>query len=91
MASTAENSHRVNEYYRRAMEGHVYIRDTVDTLLATVGRRIEQLEPLGRRPRVLEVGAGDRIPSFTSNLNTRALPTTLRGGSTAFEAATPPM
>ncbi len=45
---------RTSEYYRRAVEGHVYIRETLDALFEAVRRRVERLGP---RPWILELGA----------------------------------
>jgi len=42
------------EYYARAVEGHVYIRETLDAFLAILARRIGQL---ARPPRILELGS----------------------------------
>jgi hypothetical protein len=42
------------QYYRRAMEGHVYIRETVDAMLATVARHVARS---GRALRLLELGS----------------------------------
>ncbi|APR87934.1 hypothetical protein A7982_13283 [Minicystis rosea] len=43
----------MNEYYRQVMDGHAYIRETIDALLETLGARIRRLE---RPPRILELG-----------------------------------
>ena len=45
---------RVSEQYRRAIEGHVYIRDTLDALFETVGSRMHALP---ERLRILELGS----------------------------------
>jgi SAM-dependent methyltransferase len=53
MESTSESRHQVNEYYRQVMEGHAYIRETIDTLLDALGTCVRRL---GRPPRILELG-----------------------------------
>lgn len=53
MESVIENQRRVNDYYARVMDGHAYIRDTIDALLAAMDRRIRAL---GRPARILELG-----------------------------------
>lgn len=45
---------RVTDYYRRAVEGHVYLRDTLAAFFEEVGHQIERLGP---RVRVLELGS----------------------------------
>jgi hypothetical protein len=42
------------EYYARALEGHVYIRDTLDTFMAVLAGRVGRL---ARPPRILELGS----------------------------------
>jgi SAM-dependent methyltransferase len=54
MESVDENLRRVHEYYRRAVDGHVYIREALEALLETVGQRISRLAP---QPRLLELGS----------------------------------
>src|SRR5258708_6534974 len=54
MAPTTEEYRRVTDYYRRAMDGHVYIRETIEALLEEVDNRIRLL---GRTPRILELGS----------------------------------
>lgn len=44
----------VLDYYRRAVAGHVYIREAIEALLEAVTARIGQLD---RPPRVLELGS----------------------------------
>ena len=46
-------SHQVNEYYRQVMDGHAYIRETIDALLRTLGARMRRFQ---RTPRILELG-----------------------------------
>ncbi len=53
MESTSESRHQVNEYYRQVMEGHAYIRETIDALLDALGTCVRRL---GRPPRILELG-----------------------------------
>jgi methyltransferase family protein len=47
-------SNPVDEYYRRVMDGHVYIRETVEAWLSAIGERVRSLGP---RPRILELGS----------------------------------
>ena len=54
MAPTTEEYRRVTDYYRRAMDGHVYIRETIEALLEEVDNRMRLL---GRTPRILELGS----------------------------------
>ncbi len=54
MELTDENFRRLNEYYRRAVEGHVYIRETLEAIFEAVGARIARLPP---QPRILELGS----------------------------------
>jgi SAM-dependent methyltransferase len=54
MESVDEASRRLHEYYRRAVDGHVYIRETLELLFETVGNRVSRLGP---RPRLLELGS----------------------------------
>ena len=49
-----EHSRRVHEYYRRAVDGHVYIRETLELLFATVAERFAHLGP---KPQLLELGS----------------------------------
>jgi len=49
-----EKFRRLDEYYRRAVEGHVYIRETLEAFYETVGARIARLPS---RPRILELGS----------------------------------
>jgi hypothetical protein len=44
----------ITEYYARAMEGHVYIRDTLDAFMAVLAGRVAQLT---HPPRILELGS----------------------------------
>ncbi len=53
MESTNESRHQVYEYYRQVMDGHAYIRETIDALLITLGARIRSFD---RPPRILELG-----------------------------------
>jgi hypothetical protein len=53
MEATNESRQQVDEYYRRVMDGHVYIRESIDTLLDMLGARIRRIQ---RRPRILELG-----------------------------------
>jgi SAM-dependent methyltransferase len=43
MESTNESHREVSEYYRRVMDGHVYMRDTIGALLEVLGARIRRL------------------------------------------------
>lgn len=63
MDGTQENDARVIEYYSRTMEGHVYVRETMDALLDVTGDR---MRCLGHGPRVLHLGshAGIVIETF---------------------------
>jgi SAM-dependent methyltransferase len=45
---------RASEYYRRAVEGHVYIDATFAALFETIGRHVTRL---GERPSLLELGS----------------------------------
>ncbi len=45
---------QVSNYYQRAVEGHVYIRETIDAALERVGALVGRL---GRNPRILELGS----------------------------------
>jgi SAM-dependent methyltransferase len=51
---SAASLERVNEYYQRAMDGHVFIRSTFEAFLAAVGRRVKAHGP---KSRVLELGS----------------------------------
>jgi SAM-dependent methyltransferase len=53
MESTNDRSREVNEYYGRVMDGHVYMRETIDAFLDVLGARIRRL---GHAPRILELG-----------------------------------
>ncbi len=53
METTGEHRDQVNEYYRQVMDGHAYIRETIDALLETLDKRIRRLQ---RPPRILELG-----------------------------------
>lgn len=53
MSSTNDSYAQMMEYYRGVMEGHVHIRETIDTLLVAVERRAREL---GRPPSILELG-----------------------------------
>jgi len=54
MQSVDEHLRRMHEYYRRAVDGHVYIREALEALLETVGQRIARIAP---QPRLLELGS----------------------------------
>jgi SAM-dependent methyltransferase len=54
MESDAATFQNVTEYYRRAVEGHVYIQSTFDVLFEVVAERVRLFGP---RPRVLELGS----------------------------------
>lgn len=54
MTSAAASDEQVNEYYRRSVEGHIYIRETLEAVFERVAERVRQL---GRAPRVLELGS----------------------------------
>lgn len=54
MAPLADRYPEVREYYHRAIEGHVFIRDTMDAVFDRVGQR---LQCLGEDARVLELGS----------------------------------
>jgi SAM-dependent methyltransferase len=47
-------SNPVDEYYRRVLDGHVFIRETVEAWLSAIGERVRSLGP---RPRILELGS----------------------------------
>lgn len=53
METVSESRQQVNEYYRQVMDGHAYIRETIDALLETLGERIRTFD---RPPRILELG-----------------------------------
>jgi methyltransferase family protein len=59
-------SNPVDEYYSRVMDGHVYIRETVEAWLSAIGERVRSLGP---RPRILELGSHAGI--LTQTLLTR--------------------
>lgn len=44
----------LNEYYRHALEGHVYVRETIDAVLEAVANRVRAL---AHPPRFLELGS----------------------------------
>lgn len=52
--STTPSPEAILAYYKRAMEGHVYIQETVDALVDTVCARLSRMSG---RPRVLEIGS----------------------------------
>lgn len=54
MEPTDAHDLATSEYYARAMDGHVYIRETLDTFMAVLARRIEGL---AHAPRILELGS----------------------------------
>lgn len=54
MESNSGSDERVAADYQRAIDGHVYIRDTLDALFETLGIRIEKLD---RVPTILELGS----------------------------------
>lgn len=54
MQPTDAEYRSTTEYYARAMEGHVYIRDTLDTFMAVLAGRVGEL---ARPPRILELGS----------------------------------
>jgi hypothetical protein len=54
MDCRAERYVQVSEYYRRATEGHVHIRETLDALFDRLGERMQHLRP---DARVLELGS----------------------------------
>jgi SAM-dependent methyltransferase len=60
MVTTSEYQHQISEYYRQVMDGHVYIRDTIDALLDMLGERIRHL---GRPPSILELGCHAGVPT----------------------------
>lgn len=45
---------RLHEYYRQAVDGHIYIRETLDSLFDTLGNQIARRGP---KLRVLELGS----------------------------------
>jgi len=53
MEAVSESRRQVNEYYRQVIDGHVYMRDTIDALLEMLGDRIRKID---RPPRILELG-----------------------------------
>lgn len=53
MEATSETRQQVNDYYRRVMDGHAYIRETIDALLDVLGARVRRLP---HPPRILELG-----------------------------------
>src|SRR5262245_60029507 len=67
MSLDDKKRHEINEYYRRVLDGHVYIRDTLETLLDTTAARIRAD---GRKPRVLELGSHAGV--FTERLLARS-------------------
>jgi hypothetical protein len=54
MEPTEAQYRATTEYYARALEGHVYIGETLDAFMATLGARIQRL---GRPPHILELGS----------------------------------
>jgi SAM-dependent methyltransferase len=54
MDNTDDSYDRLTEYYSRALEGHVFVRETVATLFDVLGRRMQRLGP---SPRILELGS----------------------------------
>jgi hypothetical protein len=54
MEPTEEQYKTVSDYYQRAVDGHVYIRETLDTFLEVLSKRVERL---GSAPRILELGS----------------------------------
>ncbi|HWA78519.1 MAG TPA: class I SAM-dependent methyltransferase [Polyangiaceae bacterium] len=54
MTEIDEKQQQLSQYYQRAIEGHVYIRDTLDAAFESLGRR---LRALGGFARVLELGS----------------------------------
>jgi predicted O-methyltransferase YrrM len=52
--SDEENYERVTDYYARALEGHVYARETVTALFDVLAKRMQLL---GSSPRILELGS----------------------------------
>lgn len=60
MKAQADRFAKMTEYYRHAIEGHVYIRETLDALFDRLGERLRQL---GHDPRVLELGSHAGIVS----------------------------
>lgn len=54
MAVGDEQARRLHEYYRRAVEGHVYIRETLELLFETVAKWLERA---GQKPQLLELGS----------------------------------
>jgi SAM-dependent methyltransferase len=53
MESVIDRRQQVNDWYRQMLDGHAYIRETIDALLEMLGARIGAFD---RRPRVLELG-----------------------------------
>lgn len=53
METVIDRREQVNDWYRQMLDGHAYIRETIDVLLDTLGARIRRL---GRPPRILELG-----------------------------------
>ena len=49
-----EKGTRLHEYYRRAVDGHIYIRETLESLFDTLGNQIARRGP---KLRVLELGS----------------------------------
>src|SRR5688572_13445430 len=54
MTLSVEKRAEILGYYARAIEGHVYIRETLDAFLAAMTERVARL---GRAPSVLELGS----------------------------------
>lgn len=53
MQTVIEKRQQVNDWYRSMLEGHAYLRETIDALLEVMGERIRRFD---RRPRILELG-----------------------------------
>jgi hypothetical protein len=62
MQSTPSNGDHVAEYYDHMMDGHVFIRDTMQALLETADHRIRQRDG---RMRVLQLGSHAGIVTQT--------------------------
>jgi SAM-dependent methyltransferase len=54
MDSMTENDLRIEQFYRQMIDGHVFIRESIDALMNRLQRHLEQL---GSRPRILELGS----------------------------------
>jgi SAM-dependent methyltransferase len=53
METVIDKRQQVNDWYRHMLDGHAYLRETIDALLDTLGARIRRF---GRPPRILELG-----------------------------------